>query len=117
MPATTAPVIITDTGMPTTSTSTMMACPSMVSSCPEVGPGFHLDERPEREVGQADRCAGRAVVAEQVDLALVPLRVVAAEVAQEHRRIHAIRDRRAGALPQRPEVPHGLNQPPQERRP
>src|SRR3546814_4746600 len=55
MPATTAPVIITDTGMPTTSTSTMMACPSMVSSCPEVGPGFHLDERPEREVGHADR--------------------------------------------------------------
>src|SRR3546814_11920779 len=81
MPATTAPVIITDTGMPTTSTSTMMDCPSMVSSCPEVGTGFHLDERPEREVGDADRCAARAGVAEQLAVNRVHLRVVAAGVS------------------------------------
>ena len=66
MPATTrAGRGTTATGMTTTSTIAMIdARQATASSCPDVGPGFHLHQRAERELGHADGRAGRAVVAE-----------------------------------------------------
>ena len=45
-------------------TKATTSAPGMPSSCPDVGPGLHLDQRAERQLGHADGRAGRAVVAE-----------------------------------------------------
>src|SRR5688572_32388128 len=107
-PATTAPVIITETGMATRRMTTRTIGPSMASSCPDVGPGFHLHEGAERQVGHADRRAGWAVVPEELHVDLVHLRVVAAEVAEEDRGLRDVGQRRPLALEQPREVGDGL---------
>src|SRR5262245_27770613 len=68
----------------TSSTITMRTAPSMASSSPDVGPRLHFDQRAERQLGDADGGAGRAVIAEYGDVGLVHLGVVA-HVAQEDR--------------------------------
>ena len=56
---------------------------------PEEGPGLDLDERADRQLGDADGRPRRAVVAERLDVHLVHERVVA-HVEQEHRRLRHV---------------------------
>ena len=60
------------------------------SSCPDVGPGFHLDQRADRQLGHADGGAGRAVVAEGSMYTSFIAGVVAAEVLEEHGGLHDV---------------------------
>src|SRR5688572_674563 len=94
--ATAAPVMAMAMGIATTITTARRMAQPMSSSCPDVGPGFHLHQRTERELGDADGGAGGPVVAEQLDVHLVHAGVVAAEVLEEHRGLGDVGER--GAL-------------------
>src|SRR5437660_1130425 len=92
--ATAAPPTRNDTGNTITMTTTTMIGPkSMPAFLSEERPRFDFDERADREFCDTDGRARGTVITELGDIHLVHQRVVT-HVAQEHRRLHDVLQRR-----------------------